>query len=341
MSYQMLPPEFQSPVLTRGINMLPYMVQGIITQNLFTWEPGLDNVAKLEVRKGSYHLIPTQPWGTEPTGTGTKEKREMYLIDIPHTPKQDYIPAEEINGVRAFNTDRRETMQDALARATRHLRLCFDRTRDYRQFKALTGVVVDADGSVLFNAYDFFGITQKVVDFDLGDPSTDVVGICESVSEHVETHAFGEPFSDLKVLCTQTFHRALVTHPNVEKIFLNWAAAQQNIGADTRKGFRLGGLVFDVYNDRTILEDGTQVPYLGGASGTDKEGIVYPLGTVTTFKEFGAPAVRIDTVNKKAQLMYMSSEIAKHGKGIELLAESNYIPMCCRPTMLVKIISST
>lgn len=69
-------------------------------------------------------------------------------------------------------------------------------------------------------------------------------------------------------------------------------------------------------------------------------GIAYPTGTRKMFVTYFGPAYHVATVNTPSPQVFITSEILKHGAGVELRAQSNPLPVCTRPELLVKVISN-
>jgi hypothetical protein len=65
--------------------------------------------------------------------------------------------------------------------------------------------------------------------------------------------------------------------------------------------------------------------------------IAFPLGTVDTFGTYFAPADFNETVNTLGQPLYAKQEPRKFERGTDLHTQSNPLPMCHRPGVLVKL----
>ncbi len=63
----------------------------------------------------------------------------------------------------------------------------------------------------------------------------------------------------------------------------------------------------------------------------------FPLGTVDTFGTYIAPADFNETVNTLGQVLYAKQEPRKFERGTDLHTQSNPLPMCHRPGVLVKL----
>jgi hypothetical protein len=63
----------------------------------------------------------------------------------------------------------------------------------------------------------------------------------------------------------------------------------------------------------------------------------FPMGTVDTFSTYFAPADFNETVNTLGQALYAKQEPRKFDRGTDLHTQSNPLPMCHRPGVLVKL----
>ena len=63
----------------------------------------------------------------------------------------------------------------------------------------------------------------------------------------------------------------------------------------------------------------------------------FPLGTVDTFGTYFAPADFNETVNTLGEPIYAKQEPRKFERGTDLHTQSNPLPMCHRPGVLVKL----
>jgi len=290
--------------------------------------------AVVEEQSGVLNLLKTQPVGAP--GTQNKiGKRKVRSFTVPHIPLDDIIRPEEFSGVRAFG----QTNEVATLASTinRHLQAAKDKfaiTVEHMRMGGLKGIILDADGSTLFNLYTEFGIVAKTVDFtlDVTRPLTDVAAKCREVVRHIQDNLLGEIITEVRALVSAEFFDALIAHPNVEKFYVNWQAAADIAGKDPRKGFKFGGITFEEYRGTATDEDGSARRFI--ASG---EGHAFPLGTMNTFKQIYAPGNFIEAVNTPGIELYAKQVMEPMGRWVDLHIESNPLPLCCRPAVLVKI----
>ncbi|MDR1037300.1 MAG: major capsid protein [Deltaproteobacteria bacterium] len=328
---------FSLAEMTAAINQLPNRYSRITELGIFSDESLHSNVAIIEIKRNAFSILPTRPWGS-PGTTGKDSERELKSLIVPHTPWEDTVLAADVIGIRRFGSDSTlETVQDKVLEKLQQARDIFDITDEYRKVKALQGIVLDADGtSQLFNSFSFFGITKKSIDFKLGDTTVNVPTKVRDLKRYLEDNLMGETMTGVRVLVGPSFYDKLVNHVSVKEIFLNWAGAQVRLGTDLRSGFELEGVTFEEYRGMVPKPDG---------SGTiqfipDAQGVAVPTGTRNAFRRFVAPADYIDTVNTLGQPYYARQETMPGNRGIQLFAQSNTLPICCRPALLVEVKTS-
>lgn len=323
---------FDLVTLTNGINILPNNYGLLKSKNLFRTEGVTTRQIGIEEMHGVLNLLNTQPIGG-PAPKSKSGKRKMRSFTIPHIPLADMIMPSEYQGVREFGGTGSETLTNVMTKHLQNMRNKHAITLEYLRMGALKGIILDADNSTIYNLYTEFGITQKLVDFALDTSTTDVAAKCREVLRHIEDNLKGEVMSGVECLCSSTFFDALIGHDNVEKFWLNHAKAVELTGGgrDPRKGFSFGGIIFIEYRATADDPDGNTRKFI-----TDDEAHFYPVGTMDTFVNYFAPADTIHTVNTPGKELYASQELGKHGKYVDLHTESNPLPMCRRPGLLVK-----
>jgi len=328
-------PAFNSASLTAAINHLPNNYGRMVKSNLFPIKGVATRAIVIEEYQGVLTLLPTKPLGA-PGSTGKSGKRKVRTFSILHIPHDDSLLAADVAGVRSFGSETElqvfsAAVNDKLsAMKNKHMI-----TLEHLQMGAIRGTILDADASTLYNLYTEFEIVQKVVDFVLGTDTTKVANKCREVVRHIEENLNGEVMSGVRALVSEEFYDKLVTHPLVKEAYAGWSAAQDRIGGDLRKGFTFGGITFEEYVGKAPDADGVSRRFIAA-----QEGHAFPEGTTETFATHCAPADFIETVNTKGVHIYAKQEPMKFGRGVDLHTQSNPLPLCHRPAVLVKLHTS-
>ncbi len=324
-------PGFSMASLTAAINLIPNRYGRLEALNLFPAKPVRTRQVVIEEYAGRLNLLPTRPPGS-PGTVGERGQRSLRSFVVPHIPHDDVVLPEEVQGIRAFGS---ETEMEAVAGVmARHLETMRNKhaiTLEHLRMGALKGEILDADATPLVNLYTEFGITPKVVNFALGNANTNVKGKCAEVLRHIEDNLSGEFSTGVHCLCSPEFFDALTGHAKVEEAYKNWQQGAVLIN-DMRRGFTFGGITFEEYRGQATDANGNARRFIAAG-----EAHAFPLGTVDTFATYFAPADFNETVNTLGLPLYAKQEPRKFERGTDLHTQSNPLPMCHRPGVLVKL----
>jgi hypothetical protein len=279
---------------------------------------------------GVLNLLPTQPVGA-PGTLGTVGKRKVRSFVIPHIPHEDTVLPEEVQGIRAFGSETEtDALANLLAQKLQTMRAKHAITLEHLRMGALKGVILDADGSTLYDLYSEFGITAKAVSFALGSAATEVLLKVLEVKRHIEDNLKGEFMTGIMCLCSAGFYDAFTTHAKVKEAYMYFQRNQQ-LGNDYRTGFTFGGVTFEEYRGQATDAAGTVRKFIA-----DDEAHFFPIGTASTFRTYFAPADFNETANTLGLPLYAKQEPRKFGRGTDLHSQMNPLPLCMRPEVLVK-----
>ncbi|KAB0538188.1 major capsid protein (plasmid) [Pseudochrobactrum algeriensis] len=321
--------------LTDAINELKYKPGRIGEMGLFT-ASGVDTTTIAIEKKGDIlTIVPPTPRGAPGTTIG-KEKRDMRSLIIPHFEINDAVYAEEVQGVRAFGTERQlETVMMKVGQRQQTHVINFAVTEEHARLGAVKGIVTYADGSTL-NLFTEFGVTQgNEIDFALG-ASNPVDGElrkkCAAVVRKMSDILGGVPFNGIHAFVGDNFFDALLSHPEVRETFKGWSEAQilreGYIGPNRSSYgiFEFGGIVWENYRGG-VIDGKTFIE-------SDKANF-FPTGVPGLFKTAFAPADYIDTVNTIGQRLYTKQYKMPNDKGIHLDTQMNALQYCTRPKVLM------
>ena len=332
-------PAFSMAALTAAINILPNRYGRMEELNLFPGRPVRTRQIIVEEQNGVLNLLPTLPPGS-PGTVGTRGKRTVRSFVIPHIPHDDVVLPEEVQGIRAFGSETEmETVAGVMARHLETMRNKHAITLEHLRMGALKGVILDADGSVIYDLYQEFRIDQESVNFDLAktvggklvSTETEVRTKCAAALRYVEDHLMGEFMTGLHCLCSPEFFDALVGQNTVKDAYKYYQQGVMLIN-DVRAGFTFGGITFSEYRGQATDMNGTTRRFIAPG-----EAHCFPLGTVDTFATYFAPADFNETANTLGQPLYAKQEPRKFDRGTDLHTQSNPLPMCHRPGVLVKL----
>lgn len=332
-------PAFSMASMTAAINLIPNRYGRMEELKLFPAKPVRTRQIVVEEQNGVLNLLPSMPPGS-PGTVGTRAKRKVRSFVIPHIPHDDVVLPEEVQGLRAFGSETEmESLAGVMARHLESMRNKHAITLEHLRMGALRGVILDADGSVIYNLYNEFEIAQATINFSLGkvvsgewvSSDTNVRAKCADVLRHIEHALLGEYMNGVHCLCSPEFFDALVGHKNVKEAYGQYQQGVMLIN-DVRAGFTFGGITFSEYRGQATDLNGVTRRFIEAG-----EAHCFPLGTIDTFGTYFAPADFNETANTLGQPLYAKQEPRKFDRGTDLHTQSNPLPMCHRPGVLVKL----
>ena len=176
---------------------------------------------------------------------------------------------------------------------------------------------------------------EAEIDFDLdnANPASGVIRKkCASVVRTIAGNLGASPFTGVHCLCGDAFFDDLIAHPETIKTYLNQQEAAElrtgYISAGLSYGrFVYGGIVFENYRGKVGAVD-----YIDA----DKAHF-FPTGATGLFKTYFGPANYMETVNTIGLPKYAKiSPDMRFQKFVDIEAQSNPLPICTRPKVLMK-----
>lgn len=315
--------------MTGALDRIPFRPQLLGQLNIFTPRPISTTVFGVENRGNKLSVIKSTPRGGPLPQLG-EDKRQVHFFETVRIAKGDRLNASEIQNMRAFGSQSElATVQVETLRRQTRLRNDAEITLERHRFGALRGLVLDADGEVLFNWYDLFGIAPPApVGFALNDPESDVRGKLRNVKRRMQVASQGawRPGTRVGALAGDNFYDALLNHPSIKETKLNTdrgAAMLENI--DGFSSIEVEGITFINYRG---VDDGSDI-----SIGTD-EVQFFPVGS-DVMEHVMSPGEWFDVVNTPGKPFYaLTIPDEKRNAFVELEVYSYPAMVATRPEML-------
>lgn len=318
--------------LTDAINKVPFIPGKIGQLGLFTESGITTTTVMIEERQGSLNLIETTARGA-PAVQNHANKRKARSFVVPHIAIEDTIMADEVQNIRSFGSENQmESVQQVVQFRLAEMANKHDATLEHLRVGAIKGQILDADGvTVLYDLFNEFGVTQQAeVDFDLDNASPDAGAVkllCHAVKRNIEDELGAQTYDHIHAICGSDFYDALVTHPEVTKAYDRYQESLFLRTGQARSQFEYAGIVFEEYRGKV----GT-VEYTESA-----KAFFFPVGVPNLFRQYNAPADFVETVNTVGLPRYAKQAIDdEFGRWVKVHSQSNPLPICTRPRVLVK-----
>lgn len=312
--------------LNAYINNLPRIVTRLGDMGLFQ-EEGLvgTTIVKIGLENNKLTLVPNVPRGAPGQPKGL-DRGKVKLLETTHLPQRSTVMADQLLGVwdpaDPDGTNVAAVVNKLQAVHKRDL----DYTIEYHRMGALQGKLLDADGSVILDFYDEFGVQKVTIGMDLNKADTKVRSKTVSIKRAIEDKLGGVPYTGIHVLCSAGFFDALIDHPDVEEAYKRWQDGAA-LRSDLRKGFVFGDVIFEELPGSTG----------GKLAIPDNEAIAFPLGVPDMFLTSFAPADYLETVRGVGLPYYSKTAKLRMDKGIELESQSNPLNINTRPDAVVRL----
>ncbi|EHL97711.1 hypothetical protein HMPREF9946_03994 [Acetobacteraceae bacterium AT-5844] len=326
---------FSAIELTSFVERTPFLPTGLGELNIFNPKPIRTTALAVEERAGKLVVIPTSERGA-PLKQRTTEKRKMRYFEVPRLAHADTILASELQGIREFG---QETvlmqLQTEVARrlaGPTGLMSNLEYTLELHRLGAVQGILLDADGTVLYNWFDEFGITQPAeIAFNLNATSPkdgDLRKKCNAVVRAMMRAAQGAwtPATRVQAICGDDFWDALTSHQDVVKTYFNWQAAQELRQGTAFASMPFGGIDWKNYQGSN---DNTEI-----AVPTDKVKF-FPVNAPGVFERAQAPGESFEWVNTPGKDAYVVPIIDRDRNSFWTQELYSYpLHICTRPEML-------
>jgi len=322
---------FGAVQLTAAIEKVPYVPSFLGSLNIFQPVPVRTETVAIEKRNGKLSIIQTSERGAAPQQR-ENEKRDIRDFRTVRLAHGDTLYAHELQNIRAFGSDTElMQVQAEVARRMASIRQNFELTWESHRLGAIQGIVLDADGSVIINWFNAWGINQPAeVDFELDDAATDVRGKCQAIVRAMVRAGKGAflPSTQIHALAGDDFYDMLTNHKTVRETYLNWTSAAELRGSNAFQAFPYGGIMFHNYrgtdDNSTVAVDAAKCKF-------------FPVGAPGVFQTAYSPAETFDFVNTPGQELYaMTIPDRDRNAWVELEAYSYPLHICTRPEMLLR-----
>lgn len=323
---------FKMGTLTASVNKLPQTSSKAGDLGIFA-ERGINTTfVVVEERHGRLFLIKnTSRNDTPPKTKNRKAKRRVF--EVPHLPMPGELLPSDLQNFQPFGADQTVVNQQAVVINDKlaELRACVEITKEWHRVGAIQGKILDADGEVLWDLYDEFGVTAKRISVALGTDSTDVKKACLDAKRHAESKLTGVTATKFKAYCDAVWFDALTEHPKVVRAYANYQEAADRLGGDMRSGFRFGDIEFEEYTCTVTGSDGQSKAFFPAG-----KAFVFPVGR-GVFQVSNAPANYNETVNTVGLPFYAKTKERDFNKGWDMEVQANPLTLNLFPEAIVEL----
>lgn len=324
---------FTATSMTAALDKLGHVPQLLSTlPGLIVPAPVRTDQIWIEERENAPALIVADERGAAPKRKSgeTRKARGFKTVRLAQSSR---ITADTLQGIRAFGSESElQAVATEISRRQFIMQRDMDLSKENMYLSLVQGLAVDNGGNTLYSwATEFGQSIPAEIDFDLdnGSPAAGAVRKkCAQVTRSITKglKGLGGNAVTVHAIAGDAFYDDLITHPEVEKTYQNWAAA-----ADLRKGiawtaFTYGDITWHNYRG---TDDGTTT-----VVNTDKAKF-FPVGA-GIFQMAYAPAEPLEFVNTLGREVYswLEHDPSTHKKWVDVEMFSYPLPVCTMPGAL-------
>lgn len=328
---------FNVASLTDAILKAPFQPMRLGQLGLFAERGVTTTVIQVEEKSGQLTLIQTSARGGPAPDPLGASKRTLRSFAVPHLSRESQINADEVQNIRAFGSETEVQLVQALVdERLAELRQMHEVTHERHRISALQGILLDADGSTIFNLFTEFGVSQQTQDFDFTTATTDVRNVIVAAKRLAEDHLGGTVATAWRGFCGKNWFDKLVSHATVLDAFKYQQG--QMLGQDLRfTGFTYGGVIWEEYMGSVTNPGGSSVDFVNA-----DQAYLVPITSPSIFVRRNAPADFMETVNTLGLPIYAKQAPDPSGfnRFAQLHTQSNPLHLCLRPRAVVKLTKS-
>lgn len=336
---------FSVTSLRRLVDNLPFVPTMLGDMGLFNPQPVRTREIILYEEDGNIHLIPTTEIGS-PDVHQIRDTGRARLLRTKRLAKMDTVRAGELIGIANTaipETIRLRTAQELTARRLAKLKSDMEATKEMHRLGALQGKLVDADGTVIYNYFDEYGISQPAT-INLNFASTSETDLMMFFQENVivpmELTLKDRAQGGVQVGCLvgDYFWGRLMRHPGFRKMFELQALARAG-AAD---------VLYRPNNWRTIEFAGiTWINYRGSTNGEiaipAADAIFFPIGATDVFDVYWAPGETLLDITEpgRPEYSYLQPDVrTAMPEKLDIFLRSYPLYACIYPKCLIRMTTS-
>ena len=324
---------FNMFTLTEAVQGIPYEPSMLGSMNLFTPRPVTTISVGVERRNGVLTLIQTSERGS-PFAKDTPIRANVRDFRTSRIGKTSTIHSHELVGMRAFGTESDlQTVQAEVDFRMENLTSDLNLTNENHRLGAVQGIVLDADGSTIYNYFTEFGISQPAEITFSNAAVTSAGGMIPFIDNNIKRPMLramgGTGIGRPQALCGDTFFDWFTSHADVKDTYKNWMAAETLRESKAFTTFSFGGV--DWINYRGTDDNSTVAIGLTKAK-------FFPAGVRGLFQQILSPGESMAMVGTRGQERY--AQILRDPSGrdafVDVEVATYPLYMCSRPEVLLR-----
>jgi hypothetical protein len=294
---------FSVSEVREAANNIYYIPQTLNDMGVYTPDSIRTTEVMITKRGETLALVPTTERGS-PRTRSEKDKRNIRKIPTVSLRQEDRINSAELQNLASEGIPFDVALDngwDEVDRRQRKLMRKLELTREYHRLAGIMGYCLDADGSIIMDFYDEFGLVRPApipIDPTLTDGEFRqfiIQNVTRPMTRQLSTSGRNAP-ARIAALAGDEFFDALVMAPEIREVYLQSARVLDLLeGQEAWATVQFAGVTWMNFRG---TNDGTTIAI------EDDQVKFFPLGVDDMFVEFRAPGENWDEVNQPGEEFY-------------------------------------
>lgn len=336
---------FKNSDFVDSITQTPLQYGYINSRDLFQTRSTNQTAIVFDKDYSEITLLPQVNRGAKAATQGKERTADTFALRLAYFKHADRLTGEDIQSWRQVGSTDDETLARATAEKLTDMRRAWDQTREYMKLQAIKGVFKTPDGAVVADMFSEFGITQTVIDFELGTNTTNVdAKIAELKRTIAKAVLNGGAINGVEVMVDEAFYDQLINHPQIKNAYQYYLNSGKQVLRDDMSDymqwgimdhFEHRGVTFVSYDATFNLPNGTTEEAF-----EDKSGIAIAKGVRDLFRGYNGPSNKLSEANAPGQELFMRTFVDSRDEFVEFEMEAAPLFFCTRPKSLIKVVST-
>lgn len=305
---------------TAAINRIPFKPNLLTALGLFAEDTVNSDSVTFDERDNRLLVLDDHLRNTDKKNGIDPSEYKPHLLPIPHYPIENTITVKALKGIRNFDSDVEQAIEQAVAeRLEKHV-ADHDNHLEYLQAKMVTSGQLVTTNFGTIDMFTEFGITKKTGEIDFAD-NVSLEPQFRAITNQIKKDYKGGRARGFVLLCGADFFSKFVDHADVRE---GYVIAGQNSPLRNELGevangyttFQYGNITLVQYDDMFTKQDGSTDQPLA-----DDAAVLLPRGVLGSV--FFGPVSKLSGVGAAGAKRFASSYRDPKDRYVEMESEQN------------------
>lgn len=304
---------------TSAINKIPFKPNLISALGFFREETVTADVVTFDERDNKLVVLDDHLRNVDKKNGLDPKEYKTHLLPVPHYPIESTITVKQLKGIRSFDTDVEQSIENAVAEDLEKHTMQHDNHLEYVQAKMLcSGQLVTQNYGTL-DMFTEFGVTKKTKAIDFADTAALEPQFRALTNDIKKSYTSGR-LRGYVLLCGADFFSAFTNHSDIRDGFViaGQNSPLRNELGEVANGYtsmQYGNIVVAQYDDVFTTTSGTDQPL------ADDEAVLVPRAVLGS--TFFGPVSKLSGVGAAGAKRFASSYRDVKDRFIEMESEQN------------------